>query len=78
MKKEIDAIKLLELYKINNFSGSGKYESENRNRIDKAILDIHSIIEERDMHRQQAKFRLRMADMKREVYKKQLESNKEN
>ena len=77
MEKEIDAIKLLELYKINNFSGSGKYEAENRNRIDKAILEIYRIIKERDMHRQQAKFRSRMADMKREVYKKQLESKKE-
>lgn len=75
-EKEIDAIKLLELYKASNFAGSGKFEAESRNRIDEAILEIYRIIDEKNMYKRQSEIRSKMVEKKREVLKKHPEWKK--
>lgn len=67
--KMIDAIKLLELYKASNFSGSGKYESSGKERIDEAILEIHRLVKDNEEHKKQDRFRARLVKAKIEILK---------
>ena len=68
----IDAIKLLELYKASNFSGSGKHEAEGRHRIDEAILEIRNLINENKEYKRQDEFRARMVQMRKDILKKDI------
>jgi len=71
----IDAIKLLELYKASNFSGSGKNEANGRQRIDEAILEIHRLIKDNEEHKKQDRFRARLAEAKIKILKEMQKDN---
>lgn len=67
-----DAIKLLEHYKSDNFSGSGKIEAEARNRINEAILEIYNLIGRNETLESMLKLKFKQYDILSDIKKDDL------